>query len=74
MYTIMLQHANFHCAVCETVHSKYDELKEHMSLEHGKEFDCSMHHIFFATELELEDHKKTTHTKTRWVNVSFQSG
>ena len=31
-----------------------------------------MHHIFFATEFELEDHKKMGHTKTRMVNISFK--
>ena len=31
-----------------------------------------MHHIFFATEFELEDHKKMGHTKTRMVDISLK--
>ena len=68
---ILGEHANFHCAMCETVHPKYEELKMHMNVEHQKAFDCPMHHIFFGTELELEDHKQNGHTKTRRVNVSL---
>ena len=29
---ILGEHANFHCAICETVHQKYADLKEHMSI------------------------------------------
>ena len=59
---IFENHAKFHCLICEAaIFPNYENLKEHMKLEHDMEYQCPTCHLFFESDSELGSHRSTKH-------------